>query len=86
MNSPGMPNMAAKPALASASSCSSPPQRGTSWPGAEDTWRQNSRSALRRFSGGLPAMMAPLMAPMETPATQSMDWYLACMTSNTPAW
>jgi hypothetical protein len=32
---------------------------------------QNVRSRARRRSGGLPAMMAALIAPIETPETQS---------------
>jgi hypothetical protein len=35
-----------------------------------DTSSQNARSRSPRHSGGLPAMMAELTAPMEMPATQ----------------
>ena len=35
------------------------------------TVSQNSRSRSTRFSGGLPAISAALMAPIEMPATQS---------------
>ena len=36
-----------------------------------DTRCQNSRSRATRCAGGLPAMSAALIAPMDTPATQS---------------
>ncbi len=32
---------------------------------------QNSRNRFRRLSGGLPAMMPALMAPLDVPITQS---------------
>ena len=36
-----------------------------------ETRSQNSCSRATRRSGGLPAISAPLMAPIDTPATQS---------------
>ena len=36
-----------------------------------DTRCQNSRSRATRCSGGLPAISAALMAPIDTPAIQS---------------
>jgi hypothetical protein len=35
-----------------------------------ETRSQNSRNRDTRWSGGLPAMMAALMAPIDVPATQ----------------
>ena len=37
----------------------------------DDTRSQNSRSRARRRSGGLPAISAALIAPIDTPVTQS---------------
>jgi hypothetical protein len=37
----------------------------------EDTRVQNSRSRSTRRAGGLPTISAALIAPIETPATQS---------------
>ena len=39
---------------------------------------QNSRMFLRRFSGGLPAISAALIAPMEVPITQSGSIPASC--------
>ena len=37
-----------------------------------DVWRQNRSSRSARSEGGLPQMIAPLIAPIEMPATQSI--------------
>src|SRR5690606_27225280 len=42
---------------------------------------QKARSASTRFSGGLPAIRAELMAPIEMPATQS-----GCNPASAKAW
>jgi hypothetical protein len=39
---------------------------------------QKTRSASSRFSGRLPAMMAELIAPIETPQTQSGSMPASC--------
>ncbi len=46
---------------------------GQSWSSAllRPTPSQNSRSRAMRLAGSLPAMMAPLMAPIDVPMTQS---------------
>ena len=53
------------------------PSKRASWPSVvegntfgREIVSQNSRSAAMRFSGGLPAMIAVLNAPMEMPAIQ----------------
>ena len=51
-----------------------------------DTISQKARSRSQRRSGGLPAMMAELMAPMEMPATQSGVWPASASASKAPAW
>ena len=54
--------------------------------GNDETPSQNSRSRSTRSAGGLPAMSAALIAPIEMPATQSGVWCIAASDSNTPAW
>ena len=49
--------------------------------GNDDTPSQNSRSRSTRRSGGLPAMSAALIAPIEIPATQSGVWSIAARAS-----
>ena len=51
-----------------------------------DTRRQNSRSLDTRRSGGLPAIIAALIAPIDTPAIQSGATPAAAKASNAPAW
>ena len=54
--------------------------------GAFSTRCQNSCSRGRRSCGSLPAMSAPLMAPIEVPITQS-GWMPASHSAwKTPAW
>jgi hypothetical protein len=48
-----------------------PQGSGTFCAGAEDSPCQNSRRRAMRCPGALPQIKAALMAPMETPATQS---------------
>jgi hypothetical protein len=43
--------------------------------------RQNASSRSMRRSRGLPAMMAPLMAPIEVPITQSGSTPASCSAS-----
>src|SRR5258708_23034145 len=69
---PGTPKLAAAKAL----NRFSPARSGVSCAGGfhdspDDTRFQNSRSRSTLFSTGLPAISAPLMAPIDTPATQS---------------
>ena len=47
-----------------------PPYAGAA-NGNEETISQNSRRRAMRISGALPAIRAALIAPIETPATQS---------------
>ena len=51
----------------------------------EDTRSQNSPSRSTRLSGGLPAINAALIAPTDTPVTQSGARPWSCMPSYTPA-
>ena len=62
-------------------------QRGkASRSGEALTVSQNARSLSTRFSGGLPAMSAELMAPIEMPATQSGCKFASASAWYTPAW
>ena len=54
--------------------------------GARRTLSQNSRSRGRRSSNALPAMIAPLMAPIEVPITQSGSTPASCSAWYTPSW
>jgi hypothetical protein len=47
---------------------------------------QNVCKARRRRLGGFPAMMAELIAPIETPETQSGSTSASCIAWYTPAW
>ena len=47
---------------------------------------QNSRSFATRFFGALPAMSAPLIAPIEVPMTQSGSTPPSISAWYTPAW
>jgi len=47
---------------------------------------QKVRNFATRSAGSFPAMMAELMAPMETPATQSGSMLASARASYTPAW
>jgi len=51
----------------------------------EETRSQNSRSRSTRLSGELPAINAALIAPIDTPVTQSGARPWSCMPSYTPA-
>jgi hypothetical protein len=46
---------------------------------------QNSCNRASRLRGGLPAMMAELIAPIETPDTQSGSMPRSCRAWYTPA-
>ena len=50
------------------------------------TVSQKVRSLSTRFFGGLPAMSAELMAPIEIPATQSGCKFASANAWYTPAW
>src|SRR6516225_10540357 len=52
----------------------------------EDTRSQKPRRRATRCFGGLPAINAPLMAPIDTPVTQSGEQPASVNPSNTPAW
>ena len=52
---------------------------------AEVILSQNAPSRSTRRSGGLPATIAALIAPIEIPATQSISIPLAASPSITPA-
>ena len=68
---PGAPKVAAMTALASLATRRDVSVPQPTVPGCQDeTWRQNSRRAWTRRSGGLPAIREPLIAPMEMPAIQ----------------
>ena len=54
--------------------------------GNDETPSQNSRRRSTRRAGGLPAISAALIAPIEIPATQSGMWPIKASDSNTPAW
>ena len=54
--------------------------------GPELACSQNARIRSSRRSGGLPAIRAALMAPMEMPATQCGSTSAPCSASTTPAW
>ena len=56
-------------------------ERLWSGPGRAVTVSQNARSCSRRRPGGLPAMIAPLIPPMDTPATQSGSRPASCKAS-----
>src|SRR4029078_11524960 len=83
---PGMPNQAPAIALHWFDAARSPQSIGTLWLGPDDTNCQNSFSRATRWSGALPAINAALIAPIETPATQSSLLSLSSSGSNTPAW
>src|SRR5215470_8723128 len=64
---------------------------GSIWSGTtigipEETRSQNSRSRSTRFSGALPAINAALIAPIDTPVSQSGARLWSCIPSYTPAW
>jgi len=52
---------------------------------ADETRSQKARRRWMRRSGGLPAINAALIAPIETPATHSVRRPLAKSASNAPA-
>jgi hypothetical protein len=81
-----MPTIAAAAALHWLRTDRSPQCAGTFCAGPDDTRRQNSRRRDTRCSGALPAIRAALIAPIETPATQSSLLSLSISASYTPAW
>jgi hypothetical protein len=48
--------------------------------------RHSSRNRGTRSAGLLPAMIAPLIAPIEVPITQSGSMPASCSASKTPTW
>ena len=54
--------------------------------GPELACSQKVRIRSTRLSGGLPAIRAALIAPMEMPVTHCGSTSAACSASNTPAW
>jgi hypothetical protein len=84
---PGWPSTSAPRAAASFAHC-----RGRSPSGAGQGIRsgvivsQKSRSLVRRSAGALPAMIAALMAPMETPQSQSGAMPASSIAWKTPPW
>ena len=82
---PGLPNTATVPALSLLNAGRIASSQGGKGYGAyEDTRSQKARSRSTRFSGGLPAISAVVMAPMETPTTQVGTWPASARASYTP--
>jgi hypothetical protein len=68
---PGTPDSAASAALVSLNTRRELSSLASGRPGSQlDTPSQKARKRSTRFSGGLPAMIEELTAPIETPATQ----------------
>ena len=77
--SPALLLGSAAPALHWLSQARSPIQVGRRCAAAEDTSCQKSCRRSTRRSGGLPAMSAALIAPIDTPATQSSSLWRPAM-------
>jgi hypothetical protein len=84
---PGTPNSITMAAPAAFSQKRSGPSLNHLSAGqSELTKRQNSSNRDTRLPGGLPAISAALMAPIEMPATHSGSISASCSASKTPAW